>query len=387
MPREIVFHLGDRKTGSTAIQHALRTQAWAGDVPALAFPARLHHAGLANAFLPGAPPKRAEALIEALAAQIDALGAGVVVISSENFESADPAPLAAAVDRVLAPRAGRIRLIAYVRPHIERVVSSWAERIKLGLFHRPLDAYIERTAGNGRFLYRERLQRWRAAFGPAFTARPMIRAELHGNDVVHDFLAFAFDSRDFGLTAPVLANESLSLRQLALLAAMHRAFGREQAAPSPKLRAAVGRNLALRLASVPAGDSPRPAVPQARIPELQDYYREDAAAVDAAFFEGAPLTRALQGASARAVEGEQSLRLADHFPGPEGRHLQVLAEFVAELSCVAPNRLRPHFIARRLAAGLPAEEDDAEAGEEGAEDGAAPPAAAAATRGGRGQRR
>ncbi|MCL4187859.1 MAG: hypothetical protein KJZ85_09640 [Rhodobacteraceae bacterium] len=381
MPREIVFHLGDRKTGSTAIQHALRTQGWEGEVPALAFPARLHHAGLANAFLPGAPPKKAEAQMRALAEQIDGLDAGVVVVSSENFESSDPVTLAAAVDRVLAPRAGRIRLIAYVRPHIERVVSSWAERIKLGLFHRPLDAYIERTGQNGRFLYHDRLQRWRTAFGTAFTVRPMIRAELLDNDVVNDFLAFAFDGRDFRLTAPVLANESLSLRHLALLAAVHRAFAREQAAPSPKLRAAVGRNLALRLASVPSGDSPRPAVSGARIPGLQDYYRADAAAVDAAFFQGAPLTRALQGAAARAVDGEQSIRLADHFPGPEGRHLQVLAEFVAELSCVAPNRLRPHFVARRLAAGLPAEEDDAEAGDHVAEEGTA----VAARR--RGQRR
>lgn len=383
MPREIVFHLGDRKTGSTAIQHALRTQPWAGELPSVAFTARLHHAKLAEAFLPGAAPGKGEAQMQALAAEIDALDAGLVVVSSENFESADPAALAAAVDRVLAPRAGRIRLIAYVRPHIERVVSSWAERVKLGLFQRPLGAYIERTGRNGRFLYHDRLMRWRAAFGPAYTVRPMIRAELYAQCVVHDFLAFAFDSRDFLLTQPVQANESLSLRHLAVLAALHRAFGQMQDAPDVKLRAAIGRNFALRLAAVPVGDSPKPAVPRARVAELQDYYRDDAARIDAGFFAGEPMTRALQAAAAKAVEEEQSLRLPDNFPANGVRHVQALAEFVAELGGVAPVRLRSHFIARRLAAGLPAEEEE---GEEEVGDGP-PPDARAARRGGPGPRR
>lgn len=385
MPPEIVFHLGDRKTGSTAIQNALRTQPWTGELPKVAFTARLHHARLAEAFLPGAPPGKGEAQMQGLAIEIDALDAGLVVVSSENFESADPAPLAAAIDRLLAPRASRIRLIGYVRPHIERVVSSWAERVKLGLFQRPLGAYIERTGRNGRFLYHDRLTRWRAAFGPAYTVRPMIRAGLLDGDVVQDFLAFAFDGRPFRLTHPVQANESLSLRHLAVLAALHRAFAQMDGAPEPKLRGAIGRNLALRLAAVPAGVSPKPAVPRARLGELQDYYREDAARIDADFFTGEPMTRALQAAAAKAVEEEQSLRLADHFPESGARHVQALIEFLAELGGVAPARLRSHFIARRLAAGLPDEDEGEEDGGDGTGENAASETGAEAR--GRGPRR
>jgi len=358
VPREIVFHLGDRKTGSTAIQQALRAGAWQGEVPRLAFPAKLHHSELAEAFRAAAPPLPAEARLAELAGQIERLDAEVVVISSENFESSDPARLAGAVERLLAPRVERIRLVAYVRPHIERVVSSWAERVKLGLFLRPLDAYIERTGRNGRFLYRARLEAWRAAFGPAFTVRPMVRSELFRHDVVHDFLAFALGSHAFRMAGPVRANESLSLAQLAILAALHRGFGRPaEGAADIRRRAAVGRNLALRLAALPAGDGPRPGVPRARVAELQDYYRADAAAVDAAFLAGAPLARALEGAAARAVDGVQSIRLLDHFGGPEARQMQALAAFAAELAGVAPGRLVPYFVARRLAAGLADEEE------------------------------
>ena len=141
----------------------------------------------------------------------------MAVISSEEFEDIDPVVLKAAVQTFMPEFADTARYIAYVRPHADRIASSFAERVKQGMFSGSLEDLHRQSSAGTRFKYVQRFQKWRKSCGDAFELRPLIRDVLYRNDVVADFLQFALQTEDFSLSGTPDSNQSLSLENLAIV--------------------------------------------------------------------------------------------------------------------------------------------------------------------------
>lgn len=352
---DIVFHLGDRKTGSTAIQYALAAGAVRAPGLRIGYTAPINHIPLARSLTdPDEARFRAERLAKALAPAREGT-ADVTIVSAEHFELVDPAVLRDALATHAPDLAGRFRFVAYVRPHAERVISTYAERVKQGHFLGSLDAFFDRMEKRGTFLYTPRFARWRAVFGDAFTLRPMLRDLLRDRDVVADFAHLALAGAPFGLVDPPTANESLTLEDLALLRALHLRFGPEIAkGKAGDVQTATAWNFARLLSAHPRpSGGTKPALHRALALRVQAAYAADAAALDAAFFAplGTPMADALARAADRAVEAPQSVRAEDHFGDGSRRILDTWTWAVAEMLQSDPDGW-PGFFRRQQRAML-----------------------------------
>lgn len=350
----LIFHIGDKKTGTSAIQQALVRGAWRCDAVRLAYPVgadRPKHHWLATGFV-----KRNQARIDTqfahLAQMIAQLEADVAVISSELFQDVDPARLAEAIARHLPDHADRAEVIAYARPHAARLVSSYAQVVKLGHFTGDLERFADTRLADGRLKMAERFERWRAVFGARFTLRPMQRDHLEGGDVVRDFLHHALAGAAFELDALPGANESLSVGELALLRRFHILLARQHKAlrdavggkTLDKARNRIGDRLAVHLAARAARGGERLHLHRALAERVAAGCAEDASRCDAAFFAGTPMQDALRDAAERAPETAQSLSVKDHFPPELYRQLPVWAGIIRDMVLHDPQGWNGYFL-------------------------------------------
>jgi hypothetical protein len=361
--RKIIVHLGDHKTGSTSIQQVLSgggIEAEQSLVFPVGTPRRAHHNHVARALIRKVKRKKHKKIetqyFAEMAAEIRASDADIAVISAENFEFADPAELKAALDKHLPEFAETTRLIAYIRPHGERLLSSYAERVKQGLFLGSLAEFHAETEAEGEFHYAPRLAQWRGVFGDSFTARPFLRARLKDGDVVTDFLDWLFEGVAFSVRAPAQTNEKLSVEDLALLREIQRRLEDvrgAKSAPREPVRA-LGWRLARMLSAIAGGSGTKLALDQGLVTQLQAAYGADAAATDAGFFEGTPLTEALAGLDAGAVPAPQSLELAE-VVSPEAYRVSIAwIQLIHDLFILKPEEWRAYFQSNPLRAdGLP----------------------------------
>ena len=332
MVEEIVFHLGDTKTGSTSIQQALARRAWEGGRPVY-YKVKGNHLPLAHALNRPEEQGMIDVRWGRIARELRQAPEAVGVISAEVFENSDPDLFARTVERHMAPWKGRIRLISYVRPHAEQLVSSFAERSKMGLTQKSMAEVHERMVRTGLLMYAPRFARWRAIWGDAHEVRPMIRSELQGQDVVVDFFGWLFRGQEVALKGPISANESLSLPELAALRHLHRQI-RKAGAPSVDLHKTFGWTLAERLAALPRHSAPaKLRIDRALAETVAQTYREDAAEMDRTFFagRGTPLSDALAAAPAKAVPAPQSVAAADHYDAETLRLLTALGDLLGRL--------------------------------------------------------
>ena len=327
MTRSLVLHLGDHKTGSTAIQRALADHAWQGAPggPEIFYTAKGNHNTLAQTLLPDAPAQQQRRRFANHAARIAASGAGIAVLSAEEFERVNPEAVATMLRQHFPEHADSARLIAYVRPHAERLVSSYAERVKQGYFLGSLEELYAKVGTTPLLRYTPRFRKWRAVFGDRFELRPMIRAGLHNGCVVQDFLRYTLEGAPFTLTRPVESNRSLSLEDLAMMRALQSVLGQGRTPPA-KGQNAIGWQFATILGGLEGGGGTKLRAHRSLIAQLQQDCRKDAETLDAEFFAGHPLgqpmTQALDRAGADALEAPQSLDLDACFPPDEAHRLR-----------------------------------------------------------------
>lgn len=343
MVEEIVFHLGDCKTGTTSIQAVLARGAWTLDGQAgrgIVYPAQVNHIPLAKSlWVPSEKPFEAErfaSVREAFTKSDARLG----VISAEDFEFVDPELVAAAIERHLGAWQGRIRLIAYVRPHAERLVSAFAERSKQGLFVKPLAAMHDKLEADGLLFYAPRFEKWRALFGDAFTLRPFLRNSLYKGDVVQDFFHWMTGGPDYEITRPTDQNESLSVEDIAMMRALHKHIRADSGRSLREVQQALGWYLADMVTSRPRQDGTKPRLHRALAKRVVATYAEDAAALDAAFFDGTPMSDALAAAPGKAVDKPQSFRAEDHFNAEELRLFDIWAALLTRLMSADPEHFK-----------------------------------------------
>ena len=180
------LHIGHGKTGTTAIQAAIRHRA--ATRADLFYPGRGQTpAGAHHLLFPlGRDPWPAETVkaLTALAAELDALAAGrPVVLSSEHLCYAAPANVATLAG-VLAGHA--VRVIYYIRRQDELIETTWRQkRIEAPGRYATPEAFVADTARGLDFL--RRLAPWEEAFGRDRIVVRLYHRATCAADVVCDF--------------------------------------------------------------------------------------------------------------------------------------------------------------------------------------------------------
>lgn len=331
MVKELIFHLGNRKTGSTSIQDMLAQNAIVCADKTLFYPTKTNHISLAKTLgVNHSPAQRAERFTK-LARRLGKSDADIGVISAEYFESVDPHILKATLDEFLPEYRDNTRLIAYVRPHAERFLSNYAEQIKLGQFYGSLEKFLEKMQKAGVLEYTPKFEAWRDVFGDRFELRPFIRDWLAHKDVVHDFIGYALGDVDFTLPKTEPSNSSLSLEYLALIREFQRVL--RQKKNLKQLQVALGKQLGRSLAQFPRHRHTRLALHTDIVEALIDSYHEDAISLDAAFFpEVRPMETALLSAREAAIPAPQSLQAEDILPQHEVQMVHVWATLIRSMT-------------------------------------------------------
>ena len=311
MAKSLVLHIGDPKTGTSSIQEVLHHRLWDCPTVTLDYPGQLNSFPLANAL---SDPKQADQRVARwgrLAEALAASQADVAVVSAELFFRVDPLILLDTLNQYLPEYAANIRVIAYVRPHANRLVSAFMQRCKAGLYQGDMETFFDRTQGENLLRYAPRFQRWRDAFGDRFTLRPMIRSQLRDGDVVSDFMDFALNNAPFTLRGAIEANPSLPLEFLAGLREVQGILKRNQVPNGT--RHSVGDHVGRTLARIRPAAGTRLQISQALYQDIKTYCHADAEALDRDFFGQPLMMQALEEAEHDAIPTNQDTLTRTHY--------------------------------------------------------------------------
>lgn len=337
MVKEILFHLGDCKTGTTAIQSVLAGGTIESDL-SICFPTRFNHIPLARTLSVPSEKHMEGRLFKRLRQAFKNSDADIGVVSAEHFEFVKPEEIRRAIDTHLGGYADKIRLVAYVRPHAERMVSTFSERTKKGVFQNSLEKMHERLLEDGILFYAPRFKRMRELFGDQFILRPFIRDDLRDGDVVSDFFDLLFRGEKFELTGETQVNESLSVQDIAMMRHLHRRVDAytEPGVDRTKEKHSLGWYFAEILAAMPLEEAMKPRLHVSLAEKIVETYAEDAAELDAEFFEGTPLSDALASAPLKAIPEEQSYDVETYFSKSELRQIEAWTKLTTRLIDSAP---------------------------------------------------
>lgn len=346
MINELVIHLGDTKTGSTSIQKALVQKAYEVPGSAICYPTTNHHNALARTLNRKRFKADKETRFTSLYRKFSASQADIGIVSAEHFQFVDPEEFSRAMETYWPALHSSARLIVYVRPHHEKLLSSFSERVKLGQVQSGFGAFAEDVFAGSLLDYLPRLRKWREVFGDRFEVRPFVRSALYQQDVIKDFFRFTLGHDDFAISGPVEANSSLTLPQLALLRLVHQALPEalavKQKEMTPALfeaRSTLGRTVSEHFGDMTLGaDGPRLRLPASLTEQVQARYAEDAAALDAEFFEGTPMSDALAGAGLKASRDPQPLEASEYFAPETVAAVQAMARIMAGMLAEHPKK-------------------------------------------------
>ncbi|NRB19375.1 MAG: hypothetical protein HRU33_17840 [Rhodobacteraceae bacterium] len=345
MINELIIHLGDTKTGSTSIQSALASNICKASGVSFTYPTRFNHNGLAATLFRKRRFEDRAAAFKKIYVAFQKSDADYGIISAEHFQMVDPNELHQAIETYWPDLADRVRLVAYVRPHADKFLSSFSEHVKLGAMKTTVEEAFLAATNTGRFDYTPRFEAWREVFGDRFELRPFVRAQLFRSDVVADFFKFVLQAETFELGTIVSANTSLTVSQLSLLREVHIRVNkglRPRNGPRVKdAQSALGRIVAEHLQSNGLGKNSKTLrIPTVLADQFIERYAVDAAALDEIFFEGSPMSDAMEKIHLKATTDDQSLNAADHFTADVISSVHVFADLMAEFVAESPERLK-----------------------------------------------
>jgi hypothetical protein len=342
MIKDLVVHIGDPKTGTSSIQKALQLGACKSETTVIAGQPELNASPLANSLRPryGGPAKR-QGQFRKTAAWVQETEADLGIISSEFMAPVLPSDLKDALQEFLPEQASRTRVIAYVRPHVGRLLSGYAQRLKAGSYGGTLEQFTKQLEGQGNLMYAQRFGRWRTQFGDGFILRPFVREEMRGGDVVEDFFHHVLQGASFTLDSLPSTNEALTLEELAGMAMVQRHF--RQQGMKAHIRLSLGGCMGRLLAQVPGRSRQKLRMPRALAIEIRKTYRADAELLDAEFFGRPVISAALERAEEGCLEQAQSLTAETYFQVANLATLQQLANQISSLIAARPKAWRQSY--------------------------------------------
>lgn len=332
--KSLILHIGDPKTGTTSIQEVLGFGRWKSPSVKVEFTEQLNSFPLANALCNPKQKNHRVTRYSEVAVWLERSDADVAIISAEQFYRVNPVELMATLREFLPRFADSVRVVAYVRPHVSRMIAAYMQRTKSGLWLGTVESLFESTKSQGLLQFMPRFQTWRDTFGDHFTLRPMIRSQLHGGDVVADFMNFALQGEPVELLGGGNVNASLTLETLAGLREVQSILKKNNIPPGT--RNYVGDHVGRTLAATNRLNGTRLKISQDLYQGLRDYCADDAVALDSAFF-GAPLMRqALDEAHADVVPVRQRHATSNYYS-----HRTILALRERATSLVEPFKAYP----------------------------------------------
>ncbi len=225
---QIILHIGQQKTASTAIQSRL-----AHNRPQLASQGVLHPAAFGEGkthvsrFVTNRKAMHAprETIVADLRAEISG-SYGKVVLSDENlFPGESKKNKALALKRIFEEYATSWRVLCYVRRPDEHIVSQYQQKMRKidGRSHGPFeDFFAERLRGDY-YRYAQHLDRWAEVFGQgAVEVRVFHRKTLQGSPV-EDFVRWiGVDPQSLSSDGDEYVNESLDRTGTEILRFLYR---------------------------------------------------------------------------------------------------------------------------------------------------------------------
>jgi hypothetical protein len=345
LAKSVVFHIGDPKTGSSSIQQVMHERRWSCPGLTVDYPRQSSAFPVANALAERGGKKKGDKRFALIAAWLNASAADIGVISAEQFARVDPVVLNTAIASHMPDHADSARVIAYVRPHANRFLSAFMQRMKTGVFRDDMEAFFDRSLRQKTLVYTPRFSAWAAVFGPRFTLRPMVTDELRAGDVVSDFLNLVVQGAPFDLPAQVRANESLSLEALAATRELQ-VILLKNGVPTDT-RHAVGSYMGRAVNRLQRSKGTKLGLSPALYQKIAETYRADAEALDLAFFERQPMTRALEAAAAETTDIPMDIRAESHLSASALADLRSQANALARLFQANPKAWRMSYAQER----------------------------------------
>lgn len=324
MARRLILHVGDCKTGSTIVQTMLARGDCRPEALRLFSPGSGNHGALARSL--GDRKALYPARWNGIARRLAEADWDVAVLSSELFEFIKPSKVAEAVETHLAPLADEFRVVAYVRPHVGRVLSQCAENLKLGHDTGTLEEFVERFLDRGRLDFSGRLAGWRAAFGDAFVMRPFVRSRLAQEDIRHDFLSFVLAGAPYSLAdSGQDSNAALPVPDLALMRMLQVRF----AGQPLDNRVAFGKQFGRILRETPSTVPSEPLrLSEALYDRVYPMALADSERLDSEWVGEACFVPDLKAARNATVASEQSLDARDHHAPETLRLMSAWADLI-----------------------------------------------------------
>jgi len=295
MIEQIDLHIGDCRTGTTALQSALVT----GGVRGAIYPGRgLNHNEFARAILDNVPSK-ASAMLKDFATEARAKGVRRLVLSAEHLEFSNPEDVRQALVSECPDAAIVVHML--VRTHADAVLSRYAEHIKLGDALGPLRKFSERMIDRRRLHYPERLERWGLVLGSGF--KPAVFDEHAPQTLLQNLGGEA--------KAMPVKNARLFIEELAYLRWTHLRL--KELGVKRGERGRFGRILAHGLRTREARSGTDIYLPTGIAQLMHETFGHDAAALDQTWFEGNRFTSGLANAARGAIDRPLQLRADLYF--------------------------------------------------------------------------
>lgn len=326
---QLVLHIGDPKTGSSSIQTVLYEERLSCQAKRLVSPREFSEAKLAATLHKPSRRKDRATQLSAKAKWLAEVDADIAVLSAEQFSNVEPGVLQKALANRMPEHAQDARVIAYVRPHHGRFLSSYTQKTKCGVITRSLERYHTRSLKRGFFKYFKRFSQWHDVFGDRFVLRPMVQSQLKDGDLTQDFFDVVLEGAEFDIEAPQRVNEALSLQQLACIRVIQTVLRAKDV--DSQLRVAVGSFFGLTLnrhSSRTAGS--KVGIHRALAEQISQDYAEDAKLLDEKFFSTPIMQTALQDAIDKALDEEQPHALMAHASPEQEQVLIAQAETLAK---------------------------------------------------------
>lgn len=326
MTRKLVLHVGDCKTGSTAVQNMLARGAYRIPGQTVFYPQNLRHGQLARSL--NAAPHLVKARWSRARDLLGAQDWDLAILSTELFEFTPPERLQDAVTTYLSDVVDEVTVLGYIRPHASRLTAHYCENVKLGLVDTDLDAFAEGFHRQGTLHYSKRLSKWAAVFGDQLHVRPYLRDHLHQGDICHDVLRTVLGHQNFTIDpAQGGRNETLSVEDVTMLRWIQRQL--RQAGIDEMGRIRFGNQFAELSRQVSkVGSATRLQIHQDLMTRYSAGWLADAQTLDATWFGGTGFADAVDTAQAEALQTPVPLEAEAYHSAETLRQAEIWASLI-----------------------------------------------------------
>lgn len=330
--KQLIWHIGDPKTGTTSIQRAFETDA-------IQF-----HDTHAECFKPKGTQANSVALAKALRRQdtsdiedwfgkvgqwADKSTADCLIVSAEDMSSVKPMLLDKSIRKYLPAYASDAKVISYARPHASRFLAAFMQRTKTGQYKKTYEEFFDIIKKQRTLFYTARANLWKRHFLGNYTLRPFVRSEFYEKDAVQDFLAHTVGKGNFSIENEINENTTFSTRTLVGLRELHARFS--ETMPLSRGQKNLARSLYhYHIPAKPSEHQP-PALDIKSYDILYDTYLEDAKQLDKEYFSRPIMFEALEKGRAKAADEPINLEYCDHFSLQERTQLEGLFKDVIRL--------------------------------------------------------